>query len=86
MVEELPDTHAGVRIQPHGVALSDVERIIEEIHIAGDAVGAEFGRRMRVDLQVLLGQFVTVLGTPDGGVAQEETLQTSEAVHLGGRY
>ena len=39
---------------------------------------------MRVDLQVLFGQLVAVLGAPDGGVAQEEALQAGESVHFGG--
>ena len=35
---------------------------------------------MRVDLQILLRQLVTILGAPDGRVAEEETLQTGETI------
>ena len=57
-----------------------VERLVEQIHVACDAVRAAFGGGVRVDLQILLRQLVTILGAPDGRVAEEETLQTGETI------
>ena len=41
---------------------------------------AAFGGGVRVDLQILLRQLVTILGAPDRRVAEEETLQTGETI------
>ena len=75
-----PDPDPLLRIEIQRVVLADVERVIEGVDIANDAVAAELRRRMRVDSEPSDRFCHAGFGAPHLGPTEKNSLYAGEAV------
>src|SRR5438045_2843158 len=78
----LPELHPLLRRQIFLVTGLHAKRVVPRIDISRGAHDTEVRGRMRVGEQALPGVALTVLGSPDLGIGEKESLVTSEAVEL----
>ena len=76
----VPDPHPPLRVQVQLVVLADIERLVEHVDVADDAVAAELRRRVRVDGQPPDRLGVTGFGAPHLRPAEEHPLHAGQPV------